>query len=541
MKKIKTMAVLLALAVFCGVFMWNCDDSNESSPDSKEIEYTITVINGSANKTKAFAKDTITLTPGTVTDKVFTDWTIDPPNVAMTFGMGNKFTMPSSNVTVTGNFEDIDVYSNIPYNITNNFGQDSSTSLLVKWHQDEDVLNQTIKITPAAGSFSAPEKTIQPVAKTFYTSGQIGNISSRNVFNAEITGLTPNTLYKYRVGADGTGWSQVFYHFTSRNSDTNFSFTVISDSQDASEPQEDMRTTLRAANNYDSDSRFFLHCGDVVERIGSTNKSPIEIECYTNAANDFNVQRPIITTQGNHDCYYNDSSSEDHTNEATIFNGFMTFAPNGEEQGDAKSRSYYFYYNRVLFIMLNTMVDTPQHIAQAVWLDKILEHDRDNNLSRYRIVATHKGPFGNHYYEESRIPEMRRTYGPIYTKYKVDIVFHGHDHTYTRSVPVKLTATTEADAALDKVDFTSKPADGTIYSIAGSTGAKKYGESTTAPKSNPLWDKGYVKRTRNTADIDGGLFINVKVTANELIVNAMRTNGVKDDYLPDSYKVPIKK
>ncbi len=69
-------------------------------------DYTITVIDGTANVTSAHFGDEITLTPGTKTGFTFTGWTSDD----VTVPANGKFVMPAKNVTVTANF-DANVYN----------------------------------------------------------------------------------------------------------------------------------------------------------------------------------------------------------------------------------------------------------------------------------------------------------------------------------------------------------------------------------------------------------------------------------------------
>ncbi|MCL2126673.1 MAG: hypothetical protein FWH38_00330 [Treponema sp.] len=66
--------------------------------------FDISVSGGTASKEAASPGETITLTPQPPDGKVFVDWTVDPPEVAIS---GNQFTMPACNVAVTGNFEDV--------------------------------------------------------------------------------------------------------------------------------------------------------------------------------------------------------------------------------------------------------------------------------------------------------------------------------------------------------------------------------------------------------------------------------------------------
>jgi len=504
--------------------------------------YSITVDGGTATvhgdtATTALAGTIITLTPGTEPGKVFSDWTIEPdlpiddysilpsaPDVVML--SANSFVMPAYDVLVRANFESNVSAALKPFAITNNFGQDSSTEFVAQWHHNSGVTTQKLQIVMASGSFGTYyAKEIPVTGESFETSGDIGTYALRNVFRAHVTDLSPNTRYKYRMGDTGA-WSPVFYHLTSKGTFADFSFTVITDPQDG--VHAGMTATLNAAKAFDEDNRFFLNCGDLTEQIGS---SPDEIVSYTNAANIFNSSTPISATQGNHDTYDINGSStyEIKTGESTIFNAFVVFPDNGCEADKTMSQSYYYYYNKVLIIMLNTLVTSAQHTVQVNWLKEILDNDRAQGLSKYTIVGTHIGPFGNHYYDDYWTNLTMSYYGKVFSDYEVDIVFHGHDHTYTRTNPIKI----ETGDTLETINFAPTPG-GTIYSIAGSTGPKRYGEATSVPSATI--DESFVKRTRTTAEIDPGVFVNIKVTGERLSVTAMRRDGIE----LDTYEVPAK-
>jgi hypothetical protein len=403
-----------------------------------------------------------------------------------------------------------------PYNITNNFAQDSSTGFLVQWHNDDDVGEQKLQIVTETGGFGNAT-TIPVRGKRFSTSGDVGTFASRRIFRAEVTGLTPNTSYKYRFGNMGA-WSKTFYHLTSTGSAGDFNFTVVADPQSGAHAE--MRAALVAADAFDQDSRFYLMAGDLVDEIG---KIPAEIVSYTDTANEFNAYRPIIATQGNHDTYYDNGTDNQYRfGEATIFNAFITFPDNGWDIHADKanrSQSYYFYYNNVLFIILNTMATSnnagtasPNHTKQAEWLKEVLGNDRTNGLSRYTIVMTHISPFSGRSSERYLTPGVRSAYGKIFSDYEVDIVFAGHDHLYGASNPIKI----GTNYALSALDFAPTPG-GTIYSIVGTTGPKFY------TLDSDTWVPQYfLTRSDN---ITPGMFVNVKVTAEKLTVTAKSLTG----------------
>ncbi|MDR0301081.1 MAG: metallophosphoesterase [Treponema sp.] len=538
MKRLKplTLTFVFVLTIFFGVIAQNCDDKEKEGPEGPDgpdvpgDKYTITVTGGTSSKTQAVFRDVITLTAGTQEGKEFSDWTITPSNVTML--SGNSFIMPQSNVTVTGNFSEYDPTAKRPYFITNNYGENSASELLVQWQNASTVTTQTLQIVKATGSFTTPDVEKTATGKLFSHANEsplyIGTFEARNVFKAEAAGLAPNTLYKYRMGTEGA-WSKPFYHQTSRGSAANFSFTVVADPQAA--VHTNMERTLKAANTYDPDNRFFLMLGDIVNEIG---KRPDEIVSYTNTANEFNIERPIIATQGNHDTYRTTPGTDNQYvfGEATVFNAFVTFPDNGWDTDANKanrSQSYYFYYNKVLVVVLNTMstqsatgTATPVHTAQATWLKNLLEADKAGNLSNYRIVVTHVSPFGGRTSERWLQPEVRAAYGKIFTDYKVDIVFGGHDHVYGRSNPITIGTST----GLSSLNFAGT-AGGTVYSIAGATGPKFY---TLDPDANR--DAYFPYRLQLPDNNSEGFYVNVKVTSGKLTVTAIRadTGAVVDQY-----------
>lgn len=414
----------------------------------------------------------------------------------------------------------------MPYALTNNFGQDSATELLVQWHNDAAVPSQLIQITRDDDPEFTRAREISVAGEAFSLSGQKGEFSPRNIFRATVQGLQKNTAYLYRVGEAGA-WSPVFRHRTSGDT-REFSFTVVADPQSGN--HVDMSRTLRAAAAFAPDNRFFLMAGDITNEI---SKRPEEILSYTTTANEFNLRTPICATQGNHDTYWTTGDNVYRFGESTIFNAFVTFPGNGCDPDKNNSQSYYFQYNNLLVISLNTLVTDRQHAIQARWLKDVLEQDRAQRQSQYVLVLCHIGPFGNRYFEKWKEPLIRLSYGQIFSDYAVDLVFYGHDHTYARSNPIKI----GESAGMDDIDFNPAP-DGTIYSIVGATGPKFYDASDEEPA------RYFPVRTLSLKEMQPGVFVNVRVTAQKLLVQACRLAGTDPQAEPpiilDTYEVPAK-
>jgi len=419
-----------------------------------------------------------------------------------------------------------------PYFITNNFAEDSSTAFIVQWHNDKNVPAQALQIVEENESFENSNTRTIIVRGILWNPSRtpkdrdVGEYTQRNIFRTEVTGLTPDTKYKYRIGTP-KGWSETFYHLTSGGSNANFSFTVGADTQDDRFNQ--MRSTFRAANEFDADNRFFLIAGDISDY---PQENPNEFPNFTNAANEFNIRTPVIAIQGNHDTYLNSNESnrdEYMFGSAEVFNSFITFPENGWDQGEDhgphRSKSYYFYYNNVLFIMLNSMATfnetgtrEPIHTAQARWLEEVLQKDKDNKLSKYIVIVKHvpffAGRGSSNNGEPWLIASARAAYGKIISDFDVDIVFFGHDHVYTRSNAIKIGTNT----ALTDINF-NNVRNGTVYSIAGSIGPKIYTFRNPAGTTNQFIPISYPVRTDQQAP---GVFVNVKVTNEKLTVTARR-------------------
>ena len=410
-----------------------------------------------------------------------------------------------------------------PYYITNNFGENAESELIVQWQNEVGSTNQRVQITTEddvdftyAHNVDADYRILE-----LLPSQKLGDYPARGVYRAEVTGLKPGTQYIYRVGANGA-WSDTYYHLTAEGEKEDFSFTVASDPQ--SPAHSDMGNTFRAANEYDPDHRFFFNCGDLVNDIGY---KPEEIVSYTEAAAEFNKYKVVGSTQGNHDTYGTTGDNVYIFGEATVYNSFTTFPANGFEENVNKSNSYYYYYNNVLFIALNTLIEDSNYQAQADWLREVLEDNKQSGRADYIICTSHIGPIGNRYGDKWKESPIRKTYTPIFNEYKVDCVFYGHDHTYARTNPIVIDGNTN----LKTCDTTPDEENGVIYSIVGATGPKFYGEDDKSYQSN-IWEV----RTTSQDEVKPGVFVNVSVHEEEMEIHAIRADGKE----LDTYLVPKK-
>jgi 3',5'-cyclic AMP phosphodiesterase CpdA len=152
-----------------------------------------------------------------------------------------------------------------------------------------------------------------------------------------------------------------------------------------------------------------------------------------------------------------------------------------------EGQRYYTYTRKNVrfFVIDSNQIDPRQH----AWLDESLRQSQDD----WKVCYFHHPLYSNAGRHGSDVP-LRLTLEPLFTKYGVNVVFAGHDHTYERLVPQK----------------------GITHFVAGASGALRRGD---------------IKRAANTAayfDEDQS-FMLVEVERDEMYFQAVtRTGAVVD-------------
>lgn len=234
-----------------------------------------------------------------------------------------------------------------------------------------------------------------------------------------------------------------------------FSFLHVSDTQASTGSQfAEWGRLTKLLSNEDYD--FTVHTGDITDNNDNTSEMDM---FYENSGNIMN--KPFIPVVGNHD--------QKSTTYAKLFKEYFgetcgSEAPSPIPEGTTAS----FDYGNAHFVILNTESDLE---TQKQWLDEELS----KTDKKWKIVAMHRSPYGAMGINDTVI------FTPIFDKYHVDLVIHGHDHLYLRSVPLYNGKKTQG---------------GTIYLESGSSGSKQengivkqtYDEVCISPKS-PTYSK----------------------------------------------------
>ena len=253
------------------------------------------------------------------------------------------------------------------------------------------------------------------------------------------------------------------FTFTSAPSETttDFDFIAIADMQGMiesmyGESADAIDAIMQSAGGYD----FVLNAGDMADNGDNFNQWGWAL----NENAEFFGNTSTISTAGNH---------EDEGGKLSDFHYYDPFLP----AQDTDTGLYFsFDYATAHIIVLNTNdADAKNGLsdAQFKWLKADLEQNSD---AKWTFVLMHKSLYsgGSHSFDGD-VEAMRAQLVPVFYKYGVDIVFAGHDHTYTvtKCLDGNGEATDRASYS-DGAITLSADGDGVLYVTLGTIGTKFY-------------------------------------------------------------------
>lgn len=177
------------------------------------------------------------------------------------------------------------------------------------------------------------------------------------------------------------------------------------------------------------------------------------------------LKTTIMPVAGNHEAYNSASSSLiDHFNLPVVAGQNTT------------TRAYYSYdYGNAHFIVLNTNDNSSGagqlSQAQVDWL----KSDVAASKKQWNILSMHKGIYTTRkHLDDADIIASREQLVPIMDKLNIDLIFQGHDHTYSRSKFLDsevAQATTEITETIDgeQIKYAVNPT-GKMYITVNSAG-----------------------------------------------------------------------
>lgn len=372
----------------------------------------------------------------------------------------------------------------LPSKLTVAFGTDTSTTKNLNWFTDmriEDSVVQYMK--KSDGAFDAEKATAKSGNTSIYgyTVGliDIGLFAQLGYTEAarhtvEVTGLSPDTEYWYRVGSSEYGYFSPVYSFKTAPSSGAFEVLLISDLQGFTNGvYENIAPIMAKVNSvFDNGYDFVINGGDTVDN----SRNVTQFDYLLNTLSGYWGNTTQVVTNGNHESYYFEMDEEKYqpssedvvTNEYNYLLMHYNFAL---PQQDSKTGAYYsFDYSGVHFVVLNTndIVEDKLSQAQFDWLNADLE----GTQKEHKIVIMHKSLYssGAHAFD-SDIVGMRAQLSPVFEKNGVHLVLSGHDHTYSETYYLDGEGNKVVFANNGKYKIGKK---GTLYVNLGTLGNKFY-------------------------------------------------------------------
>jgi acid phosphatase type 7 len=241
------------------------------------------------------------------------------------------------------------------------------------------------------------------------TSGYGQSVSSAdpvNLHEVTLTGLSPETLYHYRViSGSATGLDHTFR--TAVYETTPFKFAMLSDTQSDPFVHGAVANAILKEN-----PALVLHAGDEVGE--GTDYDSWRTEFF-NPARNLMSQVPVYVAIGNHE------------GDSPWFYYYHAY-PEPED-------CYAFRYGNSFFVMIDTNKDFSPGSPLYAWIVETLSSPEAQS-AQWRFV-THHHPA----YSEGWNPcdydgdlEVREILVPLMETYGVDAVFNGHTHGYERGL-----------------------------------------------------------------------------------------------------------
>lgn len=240
---------------------------------------------------------------------------------------------------------------------------------------------------------------------------------------AQLTGLTANTAYEYRIinGKEASSWHSLHTADTSNDS---FQALIFPDSQ--SNDYSGWKQLAQDAAQRCPDAAFFINMGDLVDN----GEDHTQWDAWFDAVDGIIDRIPAVPLMGNHETYnqqWKVRLPEAYLQEFSV-----------PDNGSQKFKRYYysFDYGAVHFTVLNTQWDETEDFIPGL-LDEQLTWFRQDMAAaqkKWKVVLLHKDVLQyrihNRPERQEGISDVGKAFMPLFDAYGVDLVLSAHLHTY---------------------------------------------------------------------------------------------------------------
>lgn len=331
----------------------------------------------------------------------------------------------------------------------------------------------------------APYKT-EPVIYNYHVTDPDADVSYYDnmlFYQVSLNQLKPGTTYSYRIGdTEKNIWSEVYTFKTEEKSVDEFSVIAITDSHatNSKTAADTIKNNLNAALETCNDPAFVIHCGDIVDN----SMCDDWWNYYFGATTNFTTSIPTVPVVGNHETrgiglkyfnlhFLNPQADYDFIPD-TIANVNKYDKAVLEELDNTV---YSFDYGDAHFVVLNTGSDWGSSYVmdlQKEWL----KEDIKQSGKKWNVVLLHIGV----YPARERSLSAKHLYS-LMDECGVDMVLQGHDHITMRTKPIYNDMPYFDGANSGQISSEN----GTVYSVLGCSGIKRYDYVNTYPIPSGDW------------------------------------------------------
>lgn len=315
------------------------------------------------------------------------------------------------------------------------------------------------------------------------------NTLKNNTHTVNLKNLQTDASYQYRIHGSDYLVSPTYTFKTSKDS-KDISALIFGDAQ--SYDYNVFKKTTQIALKIMPQADLFLSVGDQVDNGERTS----EWQGWYKGASSIVPFIPIAPAVGNHETY----GANRNTIDPKPYLSFFSTPNNGPE--NLKRHAYTFTQGIVRFFILDTQIGEERAVhphllqAQTLWLDRELKKSTED----WNLVIMHRPPFETN----GTLNNIGNAFMPIFTKYKVPLVFTGHTHIYERTIPIN----------------------GTTYITTGRSGTKTYPNSP-ASKKNTKYSAFYYNPLKEPN------FLTLKIRQDQATICAYSQSGT----LIDKFKI----
>ena len=322
-------------------------------------------------------------------------------------------------------------------------GQDASTQVIISWHCPAPTCR--LEYTDGYGSDMVNGIDLEGTP----TVSEWADLDTIFRYELTLSGLVPGADYSYRV-VTPDGNSSAAQSFRTAGGDGCFAFAWMSDIHASTAASMQNFSELLGCAQSSFDVSFCLFTGDMVNQ----GKRYIYWDSWTDSGMLAPMSYAFVI--GNHEYYPNNSLP------SATASYYLDFTPIPDNHGSSPAADWWFIYDGVLFICLDSMASdyeraaghsdetNPALQAQAKWFAEVVE--QNEGAFRYLIVAQHFAFLDS----EEEGTGFYSFWYPVFDKYAVDLALSSDSHMYSRSK----TLYGDSEAEVGTVYITSPMAEG---------------------------------------------------------------------------------